>query len=216
MTFYKICNALPQNREQVKFWVKWVFDIIVTSSLSALIWYQNQVHTPTFWDMTICVCRPWECDFEKLAFKVSNSYIVLDMTGCRKSNFFLGGGCLKINQKIYGAMEDILRYIKKQESQNWQTSHFPPLCYLQLPISQNRPVWLVPCFVVVHHKYALKYLEVLLTHSFLMLSAIDSIQILTALRGTVKIIDLRWCQNQDYARSEAEGIAMVFDITEGL
>ena len=32
------------------------FDITVRSTLSALMWYQNQVHTPpTFWDMTICV-----------------------------------------------------------------------------------------------------------------------------------------------------------------
>ena len=38
---------------------------------------------------------------------------------------------------------------------------------------------------------------------------IQSIQILTALRGTVKIIGPRWCQNHDYARSEAEGIVMV-------
>ena len=35
------------------------------------------------------------------------------------------------------------------------------------------------------------------------------IQILTALRGTVKIIGPRWCQNHDYARGEAEGIVMV-------
>ena len=38
--------------------------------------------------------------------------------------------------------------------------------------------------------------------------AVHSMQILTALRGTVKIIDPRWCQNHDYARSEAEGIVM--------
>ena len=30
-------------------------------------------------------------------------------------------------------------------------SHFSPLCQLQLPIPQNRPVQLVPCFVGVHH-----------------------------------------------------------------
>ena len=36
-----------------------------------------------------------------------------------------------------------------------------------------------------------------------------SIQILTALRGTVKIIGPKWCQNHNYARSEAEGIVMV-------
>ena len=37
----------------------------------------------------------------------------------------------------------------------------------------------------------------------------SSIQILTALRGTVKVIRPRWCQNHDYAQSEAEGIVMV-------
>ena len=30
-------------------------------------------------------------------------------------------------------------------------NHFSPLYQLQLPISQNRPVQLVPCFVGVHH-----------------------------------------------------------------
>ena len=28
------------------------------------------------------------------------------------------------------------------------------------------------------------------------------------MRGTVKIIGPRWCQNHDYARSEAEGIVI--------
>ena len=37
----------------------------------------------------------------------------------------------------------------------------------------------------------------------------NSIQILTALKGTVNIIGPRWCQNHDYARSEALGIVMV-------
>ena len=49
-----VCDALPQNSEQVTFWVKQVSGIIVRSTLWALIWYQNQVHTPTLWDMTIC------------------------------------------------------------------------------------------------------------------------------------------------------------------
>ena len=40
--------------EQVTFWVKLVFGIIVRNTLSALIRYQNQVRTlPT--EMTICV-----------------------------------------------------------------------------------------------------------------------------------------------------------------
>ena len=65
------CEALPQNREQVTLWVKWVFGIIVKNTLSVSIWikfwYQNQVHTaPTFWDMTICEFL-WKCDFEKIS-----------------------------------------------------------------------------------------------------------------------------------------------------
>ena len=51
-----ICEALLKNRERVTFRVKWVFSIIIRSTFSALVWYQNQVHTPsTFWDMAICV-----------------------------------------------------------------------------------------------------------------------------------------------------------------
>ena len=46
--------------------------------VSALIWHQNQVHTPpTFWDMTIGVSDfeefLWKCDFKKSAFQVSYS-----------------------------------------------------------------------------------------------------------------------------------------------
>ena len=51
----------------------------LSNILSALIWYQNQIHIlPTFWDITICVQDRvgflWKCDFEKSAFKVSYSY----------------------------------------------------------------------------------------------------------------------------------------------
>ena len=37
-TCYQICDALPQNREQVTFWVKWVLSVIEESTLSALVW----------------------------------------------------------------------------------------------------------------------------------------------------------------------------------
>ena len=50
----------------------------------------------------------------------------------------------------YMVIEDILRYIKTK-SQNRQMSHFSPICHFQLPISQKRPVWLVPCYIGVHH-----------------------------------------------------------------
>ena len=45
---YDICEALSQNREQVTFWAKWVFGIVVESTFSALIWYKNQVDIPPF------------------------------------------------------------------------------------------------------------------------------------------------------------------------
>ena len=32
-----------------------VIGITVRNTLSALIWYKNQVYTPTFWDVIICV-----------------------------------------------------------------------------------------------------------------------------------------------------------------
>ena len=37
--------TLLQNKDQMTFWVKWVFGIIVRNTLSALIWWKNQVHT---------------------------------------------------------------------------------------------------------------------------------------------------------------------------
>ena len=49
--FLYICDALTQNREQVTFWVQWVSDIFLRRTLTALIWCQNQVHTPTFGDI---------------------------------------------------------------------------------------------------------------------------------------------------------------------
>ena len=62
------CEALPQNREQVTFWVKWVFGIIVRTILPALIWYQNKVCTPILlWGMTICV---FQCTNLKKNLKV--------------------------------------------------------------------------------------------------------------------------------------------------
>ena len=64
-----------------------------------------------------------------------------------------------------------------------------------------------------YHKYSFdkkRFPLFLSFDSFIQLvKMLNSIQILTALRGTVKIIGPRWCQNHDYARSEAEGIVMV-------
>ena len=68
------CTVLPQKRHQVTFWVKLVFGIIVRSTLSTLIWYQNQVHTPYFllryYHLCIRPCKRflWKFDFEKPAY----------------------------------------------------------------------------------------------------------------------------------------------------
>ena len=99
------CEALPQNREQVTFWVKWGFVIIVRSIFSALIWYQNQVHTPpTFWEMTICAedlkRLLWKCDFRKSAFKVYYFYSFGFNRLQKMQNCFVGK-CLKICQKLH-------------------------------------------------------------------------------------------------------------------
>ena len=52
-------------------------------------------------------------------------------------------------------IDNTLRYVrkkkKKKEISNKPMTHIPLLCQLQLSISQNRPVQLVPCFVGVHH-----------------------------------------------------------------
>ena len=76
------CDALPQNSSGTSLILGKMsfFDILyVKSTLSALIWYQNQVHTfHTFWDINICVEDHkhffLKCDFEKLSLKVSYSY----------------------------------------------------------------------------------------------------------------------------------------------
>ena len=85
------CEALPQNSEQVTFWVKWVFGIIVRSTLSALIWYQNQVHDPEIWPF---VYKTWigfsgSVILRNRLLKFPNPK-VLDLTGCRKCKFFCG------------------------------------------------------------------------------------------------------------------------------
>ena len=61
---------------------------------------------------------------------------------------FFVGKCLKINQKSHGGER---KHIKVHKKKNRQMSYFSPLCQLQLPISQNRHVRLVPWFVEVHH-----------------------------------------------------------------
>ena len=88
------------NREQVAYWVKLLFGVIVGAIFSFIFWYQNQVHNPSFWYMTICVqVRKRGFYFIYFLFFcfvlfVFSSVIlrnlkfsipmVLDMTGCEK------------------------------------------------------------------------------------------------------------------------------------
>ena len=118
------------------------FGIIIRSTFPAFIWSQNQVHTPPFLRYDHLCIRQFRCNFEKSAFKVPFP-VVLDLSGTRKYFFFF----LKISQKLHGGG---LSNIGKK-NQNRQMSYFSPLCQLQLSISKNRPVRLVPCFVGVHH-----------------------------------------------------------------
>ena len=92
----------------------------------------------------------WKCDFEKSVFKVSYSYS-FGYDKLQKNVEFFVVKCLKISQELHGGDKNMLRYVKTQKSQNRQVCNFSTLCQLQLSISQNRPVRLVPCFVGVHH-----------------------------------------------------------------
>ena len=157
---HQICEAFPQNREQVIFWVKWDFDaIVIRSTLSALTWYQNQVHTLTFWDMTIWAWYLrqflWKCNFEKSAFEVPYSYsFVFDRL--QKNTEFFVRKCLKISQKLQEGDRRLMKICRKL-SEKLTDESFSPLCQLQLPISQNKPVRLVPCFVGAHHIYIVDF-----------------------------------------------------------
>ena len=68
------------------------------------------------------------------------------------------GKCLEISQKLHGGDRRHITVRKKKKkkkkkkkiSKSTDESFFT-LCEIQFPISQNRSVQLVPCFVGVHH-----------------------------------------------------------------
>ena len=156
----QICDALPQNREQVIFWVKWVSGIIIRSTLSAFFFFffffflipKSNSYTYYFlrydhlYIKTVSAFSGSEnLRNQPLKFHI---LIVLDLTGCRKCRIFCGK-LFEIINKLHGGDIEHIKVCKK--SQNWQMSCFSPLYQLQLSISQNRPVRLVPCFVGLHH-----------------------------------------------------------------
>ena len=106
--------------------------------------------SPTIWDKTICVSDHqwflWKCNFEKLAYKVdySNSY------GYDSLN------CIFFFNKMFESKSDridILWYIKKQKSQNWQMSCISFRCQLLMSISQKLASVTFSLFVGAHHNY---------------------------------------------------------------
>ena len=53
---YRICDALPQNREQVIFWIKWDFSIIVRSTLCSFnLIPKSSSYSSYFFECAICV-----------------------------------------------------------------------------------------------------------------------------------------------------------------
>ena len=86
----------------------------VRSTLSVLIWYQNQVHTPhTFWDDHWHI-RP-EAFFSGsviLRNQPPSFILVFDMTGCRKYRTFLWKHVWKIVWNYMEVIEIILKYVR--------------------------------------------------------------------------------------------------------
>ena len=90
------CTPTKQGTSDILGKTRWVFGIIVRSTLSALIWNRNLIHTPTFWLFEI-----WPFVYETSS-SFSGSVILrnwpikfpipmaLDMAGCRKCSIFCG------------------------------------------------------------------------------------------------------------------------------
>ena len=150
-----VCEALPQNREQVTFWVKWVFGIIVRSTL---IFSFNLIPKSSSYSYFLrydhlCI-RPWavslEVSFWELAFKVISYSYSFGYDRLQNIQNFLWENVWKSVGNYIEVIKDI-KVRTKTKISNWQMSHFSPLCQFQLRVSQSKPVRLVPCFVRVHH-----------------------------------------------------------------
>ena len=105
----------------------------------------------------------WKCNFAKSAMQEVSHSCNFGFDRLQKIHFFfffVSGGKMfkKISQKLYGGdRRNMVRILKnkqtKKKLQNRQMRHFSPICQLQLPISQNEPVQLVPCFVGEHRNF---------------------------------------------------------------
>ena len=150
MAIFKVTTVLSMmysfKIEQVTFWAKWVLIWYhYQSKRPVLIWFKNQVHTPTFWDISF-VCKTIssfsESVFEKSTFKVVY-YYSFGWQVAENAELFLESAW-KSNRNYMEVIGNITEVCeKKLKSQNWQMSDFSPQCQLQLPITQNRPVQLI-------------------------------------------------------------------------
>ena len=130
-----------KNREQVTFWAKWVFGIIVRSTFSftkfILLLFEIQSfankNASSFSGSVILGNRPLKlpCDFEKSAFKASYSYS-FGFHRLRKMQNFFVGKCLKISQKLHGGdRKHIMSKNKNLKIDRWPISH--PYANLNCP-----------------------------------------------------------------------------------
>ena len=132
------CDALPQNREQVTFWAKWVFGITVENILSAVIWYQNLV--PKF--LLLLLIEIWWFVYEtpssfsevwfweSFQFKAIQSSKKSETAGFLWYSFvclFVLFGLvfvLLIFQNLHGGDRRLSKVCKNQKSQNPQMGNF--------------------------------------------------------------------------------------------
>ena len=161
MKFHCICDALPQNREQVTFWVKWDFGTVVRSKLSALINIKIkfilhllfEIWPFVYETLKVVYLKVW---LEKFAVSYGFDRLQKMQNFCEKM--------LKFSQKLHANDRKQIKVCKTNtkisESTDW--SFFTPMQTLIARISKWAwHVWLVPCFVGVHHEYEVVYQNVL-------------------------------------------------------
>ena len=98
------------------------------------MWYKNQVHTPTFWDMTICVWNLawflWKCDSKKSTLNIfyskQHNHNLNKQTNKKVWDFC--GKKLINSQKLHLGEKRHIRYVKKQKASNsTDGSFFTPM-----------------------------------------------------------------------------------------
>ena len=129
-------NLIPKS-SSYSYFLRYDYLCIKPRAVSLEVW---------FWEISLKVSYSHSFGFDRLQ---------------KMLNFFVGK-CLKINQKLHGSDRKHIKLLKKKKKRKkrkkknliiirWVILH--PHYQLQLSISQNRPVQLVPYFVGVHHNF---------------------------------------------------------------